>query len=68
MSADFHLLTVVVTALLTGIASSLMTIAALKVHIQYLREIMTEHARRISAIEFQLREHNQSQYEKKEKT
>lgn len=67
MILDYRLMTVIITAVLTGIASSLMTIAALKVHIQYIREILTEHARRLSAIEFQIRANHEAQYEKKEK-
>ena len=41
----------VATGIITGVVSSIGTIAALKVHIKYLRETQTSHDRRLIEIE-----------------
>ncbi len=56
MMADMDVMTIaaitsVVTGIIAGGLSSLGTVAALRVHITYLRETLTKHDRRLTKIE-----------------
>lgn len=46
-----QVLLVLLTAIITGATSTMATVAALRVHIAYLRENLERHDRRITALE-----------------
>lgn len=48
---EFKMLTVIITAVVTGAISAIGTVAALRVHILYIRERLTEHHERFNKME-----------------